>query len=102
MDDFKVFVGEPGDSKKYKLFLDDVIFFSDDPKLPPEKEPFPKRVIYLASGRALAGRVEDVITAPKLSWLYGAPIDVLRTAHGRLVVVGAPEAPHLHGHRHER
>jgi hypothetical protein len=49
MDDFKVFVGKPGDGKKYKLFLDDIIFFSDDPKFPPEKEPFPNRVIFLAS-----------------------------------------------------
>jgi zinc/manganese transport system ATP-binding protein len=59
------------------------------------------RVIYLAGGRALSGPVEEVITAPKLSGLYGAPIEVLRTADGRLVVVGAPEAPHYHGDRHE-
>jgi zinc/manganese transport system ATP-binding protein len=58
------------------------------------------RVIYLAGGRALAGTVEEVITAPKLTSLYGAPIDVLRTRDGRLVVVGLPEAPHHHGHRH--
>jgi hypothetical protein len=25
----------------------------------------------------------------------------LRTSDGRLVVVGLPEAPHHHGHRHE-
>ncbi len=59
------------------------------------------RVIYLAGGRALAGPVEEVITAPKLSELYGAPIEVLRTREGRLVVVGTPDAPHYHGHRHE-
>lgn len=59
------------------------------------------RVVYLAAGRALAGSVEDVITAPKLSALYGVPVEVLRTSDGRLVVVGAPEAPHHHGHRHE-
>ncbi len=59
-------------------------------------------VIYLAGGRALAGSVEEVITASKLSWLYGTPIEVLRTADDRLVVVGAPEAPHHHGHRHEQ
>jgi zinc/manganese transport system ATP-binding protein len=45
--------------------------------------------------------VEEVITASKLSSLYGAPVEVLRTADGRLVVVGLPEAPHYHGHRHE-
>jgi zinc/manganese transport system ATP-binding protein len=59
------------------------------------------RVVYLAAGRALAGAVEEVITAPKLSDLYGASIEVLRTSDGRLVVVGQPEAPHHHGHRHE-
>jgi len=42
-----------------------------------------------------------VITAPQLSALYGAPIEVLRAGDGRLVVVGQPEAPHLHGDRHE-
>jgi zinc/manganese transport system ATP-binding protein len=59
------------------------------------------RVIYLGGGRALSGTVEEVITAPKLSSLYGAPIEVLRTSDGRLVVVGMPEAPHHHGHRHD-
>jgi zinc/manganese transport system ATP-binding protein len=59
------------------------------------------RVVYLGGGQALAGRVEDVITAPTLSSLYGAPIEVLRTSDGRLVVVGQPEAPHHHGHRND-
>ncbi len=59
------------------------------------------RVVYLAGGRALAGPVEDVITAEQLSVLYGSQIEVLRTAGGRLVVVGQPEAPHHHGHRHD-
>jgi zinc/manganese transport system ATP-binding protein len=58
------------------------------------------RVVYLGGGRALVGGVEEVITAPGLSALYGAPIEVLRTSDGRLVVVGQPEAPHHHGHRH--
>jgi len=58
------------------------------------------RVVYLAGGRAVAGDVDEVITAPTLSALYGAPVEVLRTVDGRLVVVGAPEAPHYHGHRH--
>jgi zinc/manganese transport system ATP-binding protein len=59
------------------------------------------RVIYLARGQALAGGVEEVITSVRLSALYGAPIEVLRTRDGRLVVVGQPEAPHHHGHRHK-
>jgi zinc/manganese transport system ATP-binding protein len=60
------------------------------------------RVVYLAAGRALAGIVKEVVTSAKLTELYGAPIEVLRTSDGRLVVVGEPEAPHLHGPRHER
>jgi zinc/manganese transport system ATP-binding protein len=58
------------------------------------------RVVYLAGGRALTGAVSEVITAPTLSALYGAPVEVLETNDGRLVVVGTPEAPHHHGHRH--
>jgi zinc/manganese transport system ATP-binding protein len=58
------------------------------------------RVVYLAGGRALCGEVDDVITAETLSELYGSRIEVLRTSDGRLVVVGQPEAPHHHGHRH--
>jgi zinc/manganese transport system ATP-binding protein len=58
------------------------------------------QVIYMAGGRAMSGSVGEVITGPKLSDLYGSPIEVLRTADGRLVVVGQPEAPHHHGDRH--
>jgi zinc/manganese transport system ATP-binding protein len=58
-------------------------------------------VIYMAGGRATSGSVDEVITSAKLSELYGTPIEVLRTADGRLVVVGQPEAPHHHGVRHE-
>jgi zinc/manganese transport system ATP-binding protein len=58
------------------------------------------RVVYLAGGRALCGEVDQVITAETLSALYGTTIEVLRTSDGRLVVVGQPEAPHHHGHRH--
>ncbi len=49
MDDFKVFVGKPRDAKRYELFIDDVIFFSEDPGRPAEKEPFPNRVLFLAA-----------------------------------------------------
>ncbi|HYM46236.1 MAG TPA: ATP-binding cassette domain-containing protein [Solirubrobacteraceae bacterium] len=62
--------------------------------------PYLDQVIYLAGGRALQGPVEQVITGPTLSALYGVPIEVLRTGDGRLVVVGQPEAPHVHGPRH--
>jgi hypothetical protein len=49
MDDFQLYVGKPGDGKEYEVIIDDVIFFAEDPALPPEKEPFPNRVIFLAS-----------------------------------------------------
>jgi hypothetical protein len=48
MDDLKVFVGKPGDGRHYDLTIDDVILFSDDPDLPLEPEPFPRRVLFLA------------------------------------------------------
>ena len=62
--------------------------------------PYLDRVIYLAGGGAVEGAPEDVISAATLSALYGVPIEVLRASDGRLVVVGAPEAPFVHGHRH--
>jgi hypothetical protein len=49
MDDFKLFVGRPAESNRYQLFIDDVVFFANDPALPPEPEPFPNRVIFLAA-----------------------------------------------------
>ncbi len=55
---------------------------------------------YLAGGRAVEGRPNEVIRSDTLSRLYGAPIEVLRCSDGRLVVVGQPEAPFVHGHRH--
>ncbi len=58
-------------------------------------------VVYLAAGHAISGAPADVITSDTLSGLYGAPIEVLRSSDGRLVVVGQPEAPFVHGHRHD-
>jgi zinc/manganese transport system ATP-binding protein len=62
--------------------------------------PYLDRVIYLAGGHALAGAPDEVISSGRLSALYGTPIEVLRTSDGRMVVVGAPEAPFEHGPRH--
>jgi zinc/manganese transport system ATP-binding protein len=58
------------------------------------------RVVYFGAGRAVVGAPHEVITAPTLSRLYGVPVEVLRTADGRLVVVGLPEAPAHHSDRH--
>ena len=55
----------------------------------------------LAAGTAVAGPPEEVITSESLSRLYGVPIEVLRASDGRLVVVGQPEAPHVHTPRHD-
>ena len=54
------------------------------------------RVVYVAGGRIVSGRPEEVITSETLSALYGVPVEVLRTSDGRLVVVGTPEAPAHH------
>jgi len=59
------------------------------------------RVIYLAPGGAAAGSVSEVITSVTLTDLYRTPIEVLTTSDGRLVVVGQPEAPAIHGDRHD-
>jgi zinc/manganese transport system ATP-binding protein len=59
------------------------------------------RVVYVAAGTAVAGRPEDVVSSETLSRLYRSPVEVLRASDGRLVVVGQPEAPFVHGHRHD-
>src|SRR6476620_9899314 len=61
---------------------------------------FLDRVVYIAGGSAVEGRPEDVISTESLSRLYGVPIEVLQASDGRLVVVGQPEAPFVHGDRH--
>jgi zinc/manganese transport system ATP-binding protein len=58
------------------------------------------RVVYVAGHTAVAGAPHEVITSETLSRLYGAPIEVLTASDGRIVVVGSPEAPFVHGHRH--
>jgi zinc/manganese transport system ATP-binding protein len=58
------------------------------------------RVVYIAGGAAVEGTPAEVISSETLSRLYGAPIEVLRASDGRLVVVGQPEAPFVHGDRH--
>ena len=62
--------------------------------------PYLDQVVYLAGGRAAAGRPDDVITTETLSALYGARVEVLKASDGRLVVVGTPEPPAVHADRH--
>ncbi|HXD58856.1 MAG TPA: ATP-binding cassette domain-containing protein [Thermoleophilaceae bacterium] len=58
------------------------------------------RVIYFAAGGAVDGTPREVINSETLSQLYAAPIEVLETSDGRLVVVGQPEPPAIHSERH--
>ncbi len=59
------------------------------------------RVVYFAGGRGVQGAPREVIDGSTLSRLYGAPIEVLETSDGRLVVVGTPEPPAHHHDRHD-
>jgi zinc/manganese transport system ATP-binding protein len=54
--------------------------------------PVMDQIVYLAAGRAVQGRTEDVITSEVLSRLYGHHVDVLNV-HGRILVV-ADVGPH--------
>lgn len=74
------------------------------------------RVLYLGSGRAALGTVDEVISKPVLSRLYGSPIDVMRV-NGRIFVMSGDveidkldhaheeddehEHEHDHGHAHK-
>ena len=56
--------------------------------------PVMDRIVYLAGGHAVHGRVDEVVRADVLTRLYGHPVDVLHV-RGRVLVVaevGAPEA----------
>ena len=48
--------------------------------------PVMDQIVYLAAGRAVQGRTEEVITSEVLSRLYGHHVDVLNV-HGRILVV---------------
>jgi zinc/manganese transport system ATP-binding protein len=54
------------------------------------------QVVYVARSRALAGPPADVISTETLTNLYQAPVEVLRTSDGRLLVVGQQEAVSFH------
>ena len=59
------------------------------------------RVLYLGNGKAALGTVDEVVTAPVLSRLYGTEINVLR-ADGHIFVMSGgrdvERADHLHDH----
>ena len=61
------------------------------------------RVLYLGNGQAVLGTVEEVITAPVLSRLFGTEIQVLR-ADGHIFVMSrgrdVEHADHLHNDDH--
>jgi zinc/manganese transport system ATP-binding protein len=52
-------------------------------------------VVYVAAGRAAAGRTDEVIRTEVLSDLYGSHVDVL-PVHGRVLVVAGEEAGRAH------
>jgi len=60
--------------------------------------PYLDRVVYVAQGQVVSGEPADVIKTETLTRLYGAPVEVLRTSDGRLVVVGQHEPVSYHGH----
>ncbi|HLH91134.1 MAG TPA: ABC transporter ATP-binding protein [Xanthobacteraceae bacterium] len=58
------------------------------------------RVLYLGNRQAALGPVEEVITAPVLSRLYGAEIDVIHL-HGRIFVMSRGHDLEHDAHQHE-
>jgi len=62
------------------------------------------RVLYLGNGRAVLGTVEEVVTAPVLSRLYGTDIQVVR-ADGHIFVMSrgcdVERVDHAHDHVHD-
>jgi zinc/manganese transport system ATP-binding protein len=60
-------------------------------------------VLYLGNGQAVLGTVEEVVTAPVLSGLYGTEIEVVR-ASGHIFVMSrgrdVERDAHMHDHGH--
>ncbi len=54
------------------------------------------RVLYLGGGHAAIGMVDEVITGPVLSRLYGADIEVVRAAGRIFVMAGGQEVERAH------
>ncbi len=58
------------------------------------------RVLYLGQGHAALGEVEEVVTGPVLSRLYGSEIDVVRL-NGRIFVMSGGHDVERDAHRHD-
>ena len=58
------------------------------------------RVLYLGSGLAVIGTVEEVVTAPRLSRLYGTDMNVIR-AEGHVFVISRGRDLERAGHLHD-
>ncbi len=58
------------------------------------------RVLYLGNGHAALGSVEEVITGPVLSRLYGSTIDVVRV-NGRIFVMSGGHDVERDAHQHD-
>ncbi|HZZ25316.1 MAG TPA: ATP-binding cassette domain-containing protein [Roseiarcus sp.] len=58
------------------------------------------RVLYLGGGEAVIGAVDEVVTGPVLSRLYGAPIEVVRVKNRFYVMAGDVDVER-DAHRHD-
>ena len=58
------------------------------------------RVLYLGGGHAALGSVDEVVTGPVLSSLYGSPINVVRLK-GRVFVMSGDHEIEVQEHRHD-
>jgi len=66
------------------------------------------RVLYLGNGQAVLGTIDEIVTAPILSRIYGAEIQVLRAeghifvmSHGRDIERADHQHDHEHSHGHQ-
>ena len=57
-------------------------------------------MLYLGAGAAVIGKVDEVVTGPVLSRLYGAEIEVVRVKNRIFVMSGEVEVER-DAHRHE-
>jgi zinc/manganese transport system ATP-binding protein len=56
------------------------------------------RVMYVANGRVVAGKIGEVLSSESLSKLYDSPVEVLKDSRGRIAIIGGEESAHHHDH----